>query len=156
MKSFAVISANTESDLQGSGTNSSQLARNEVNTVASSCPRSTTTWKVGKGGYFCYVLVTWAQVAQKAPRTSILEVMPVQLTGSHLVWLWCAAPGLLGTPSCPPPWHTLSLHFTLLVAADMGEHQGQTKRQVMAALISNLQHRLNVLAHICTVNQRSL
>lgn len=85
MKSFAVISANTISDLQGSNTNSSQMGRSKMNTVASSCPKNATIWKLGNGDYFSYVLVTQAQVAQKAPR-ALLEVMPVQHAGSHLMW----------------------------------------------------------------------
>jgi len=87
MKSFAVISANSESDSQGSGTGSAQLGSSKVNTVASSCPRSTTTWKLGKGDCFGYVLVTLARVAQQAPRISLLEAMPVHHIGSHLTWL---------------------------------------------------------------------
>lgn len=83
-----MISANTKSDLECSGSNSSQLGRSEVNAVASSCPRSTTTWKPGKGDYFCYISEVWTQGAQKAPRASLLGAMPVQHVGSHLTWLY--------------------------------------------------------------------
>lgn len=128
MKSFAVISANTELDLQGSGTNSSQLGRSEVNAIASSCPRSTTTWKVENGAYFCYVLMKGAQVTQKAPRFSLLEVLPMQCRGSPLSWLqMCCFRGCWGhtglrfasDPSCSPPHCTRSLHFH----SDIGKHQ---------------------------------
>lgn len=58
----------------------------------------------------------------------------------------------------PAAHHGTHCHhiFTLLVPADTGKCRGQTKSQVTAAVISKLQYRLSVSAHICTVNRQSL
>lgn len=136
-----------------------------MNTVASSCPRSTTTWKLGKGDYFCCFRCVGTSSTESTKSFSpgsynsamhrispdlALDVLFQRLLGPQGFQI------CLGSRAAH--YHGIHGHciFTLLVPADVGKHQGQTKRQVTAAGISYLRYRLSVSAHICTVNQRSL
>lgn len=136
-----------------------------MNTVASSCPRSTTTWRLGKGDHFCcfrcvgtsstesttsFSAGSYNSATRRISPDLALDVLFQRLLGPQGFQI------CLGSRAA----HHHGIHgcciFTLLVPADMGKHQGQTKRQVTAAGISYLHHRLSALAHTCTVNQRSL
>lgn len=64
------------SDLEGSGSSSSQLGRTEVNPLPSNFPRSSTPiWELEKVDLFYYIFFVWGS---ENTENSLLEAVPVQ------------------------------------------------------------------------------